>query len=179
MRGTARGRPLPPRAALPLVRGAARTGLSALVFSVDIITRPPEKGNPPPPKIAPYPFGKPAAEKKPADRGILFRQLETRSASQPSARAKTALLSKRIFLKNPKSHFWIFPPICRKAYAERVNLRHLSKACPNTGLPKNIEELFGSPILKIIRASKTTLLRSATQFADTSAYGKGESGAHS
>ena len=34
------------------------------------------------------------------------------------------------FSKNPKSHFWIFPPICRKAYAERVNLRALLKGVP-------------------------------------------------
>ena len=61
-----------------------------------------------------------------------------------------------------------------------MNLRHLSKGCPNTGLPKNkYRRTFWKPDSKIIRASKTTLLRRATQFADTSAYGRGEGGARS
>ena len=33
-------------------------------------------------------------------------------------------------LQKPKLHFWLLPPICRKAFAERVNLRHSLKVCP-------------------------------------------------
>ena len=51
------------------------------------------------------------------------------------------------------------------------------KGVPLTiGLPKSIEELF-ERFYKNFRASKTALLRRAPLFADTSAHGRGESGA--
>ena len=92
----------------------------------------------------------------------------------------------RNFSKNPKSHFWIFSPICRKAFAERVNLRHIlkvssfyaakrenrppSNANGGFSLPltenrrRQLAEIFVNAILNLTARAKIALLAKRTPF---------------